>query len=150
MLNRVVLIGRLTAAPEVRYTTSGTPKASFTLAVDRYFQSSKGEKVTDFFSIICWSKLAERCGEYLVKGQMVAIDGKLQARTWETPQGERRKIVEIRADDVRFLSKPTGAEGYGGEAQGAPRKPAAPPPPPPDELDDELELNNEDPFQEDF
>lgn len=146
MLNRVVMIGRLTAAPEIRYTTSGTAKSTFTIAVDRYFQSAKSEKTTDFFPIITWGKLAERCKEWLVKGQMVGIDGKLQMRVWETPQGDRRKFVEIRADDVRFLSRPAGYERGPAEKAEEPK----PKPEPPDELDDELEHDDEDPFKEDF
>lgn len=148
MLNRVVLIGRLTAAPEIRYTQKGTAKATFTIAVDRPFKSPEGEKTTDFFTIVTWDKLAERCKEWLVKGQMVGVDGKLQVRVWEKAPGDRRKFVEIRADDVRFLSRPAGAAA--GPAAPAEEKTEKPKPAPQDELDDELELNDEDPFQEDF
>lgn len=106
MLNRVILIGRLTRDPELKRTaTSGVALTSFTLAVDRNFQSSRGERETDFIRIICWDKLAERCKEYLSKGRLVAVEGRLQVRNWETPQGERRSIVEVRADDVRFLER---------------------------------------------
>ena len=68
MLNRVVMIGRLTAAPEIRYTSKGTAKATFTIAVDRAFKSPSGEKTTDFFTIVAWEKLAELCKKWLVKG----------------------------------------------------------------------------------
>ncbi len=116
MLNRVMLIGRLTSAPEFKRTpNTGAALATFTLAVDRYWQSSKdkpaGQKETDFIRIVAWAKLAERCHDYLDKGRMVAVDGRLMVRNWETPGGERRTIVEVRADDIRFLERaPKGAE----------------------------------------
>ena len=119
MLNRVVLIGRLTRDPELRYTpTSGIALTNFTLAVDRPFQSAKGERETDFIRIICWGKLAERCKEHLGKGRLVAVDGRLQIRNWETNTGERRQIVEVRADDVRFLDRAPSARDGGGSYEG--------------------------------
>jgi single-strand DNA-binding protein len=112
MLNRVILIGRLTRDPELKYTGSGIAVANFTLAVDRKFQSAKGERETDFIRIVCWDKLAEHCKTHLGKGRLVAIDGRLQVRNYETPQGERRTIAEVRADDVRFLERaPAGSRG---------------------------------------
>jgi len=128
MLNRVILIGRLTRDPELKRTaTSGVALTSFTLAVDRNFQSSRGERETDFIRIICWDKLAERCKEYLSKGRLVAVEGRLQVRNWETPQGERRSIVEVRADDVRFLERASTRQKQEGED------------PPADSYDDDYE-----------
>jgi single-strand DNA-binding protein len=101
MLNRVVLIGRLTADPELRQTQSGLPVASFTLAVDRKFSK---DKETDFINIIAWRGLAENCANYLTKGKMAAVDGRLQIRNYEDKQGQKRTIAEVIADDVRFLS----------------------------------------------
>lgn len=106
MLNRVILIGRLTRDPELKRTANtGVALTSFTLAVDRNYQSSKGEKETDFIRIVTWRKLAESCKEYLGKGHLAAVDGKLRARSWETQQGERRTMYEVQADDVRFLER---------------------------------------------
>ncbi len=114
MLNRVILIGRLTRDPEMKRTpTSGVALANFTLAVDRYFQSSKREKETDFIRIIAWGKLAETCKEYLGKGHLVAVDGRLMVRKWETPQGERRSILEVRAEEVRFLERSPSSRSRG-------------------------------------
>lgn len=115
MLNRVVLIGRLTRDPEMRYTsTTGVGVANFTLAVDRAFQSSRGEKETDFIRIVCWDKLAETCNKHLTKGRLVAVEGRLEIRNWETKTGERRQTAEIRADSVQFLDKPSSAPRSGG------------------------------------
>jgi single-strand DNA-binding protein len=103
MLNRVVLIGRLTADPELRQTQSGLPVVNFTLAVDRKFSKDKDKK-TDFINIIAWRGLAENCANYLTKGKMAAVDGRLQIRNYEDKQGQKRTIAEVIADDVRFLS----------------------------------------------
>jgi len=98
----------------LKYTpNSGVALASFTLAVDRPFQSSRRDKETDFIRIICWGKLAERCKQHLGKGRLVAVEGRLQIRNWDSPQGERRNIAEVRADDVRFLDRAPQREGDG-------------------------------------
>ncbi|MEW5945023.1 MAG: single-stranded DNA-binding protein [bacterium] len=149
MLNRVVLIGRLTADPEIRYTGSGIPKLNFTLAVDRPFQSAKGDKQTDFIPIIAWRKLAEVCKEYLSKGKLVAVDGRLQIRSWENPQGERRRIAEVVAEDVRFLEKMT-AQGHPTESPPPPGKKPAPGDEAVDDLDEELGFVDEDPLKEEI
>ncbi len=125
MFNRIILIGRLTKDPELKYTpNSGIALASFTLAVYRPFQSSRKEpgqnqparreKETDFIRIVCWGKLAELCKQHLGRGRLVAVEGRLQIRNWETPQGERRTIAEVRADDVRFLDKAPQRSGEDG------------------------------------
>ncbi len=121
MLNRIILIGRLTREPEMRYTTgAGKPVATFTIAVDRGFQQAGRDKEADFIRIVCWEKLAETCKKYLVKGQLVAVEGRLQIRNWETPQGEKRTIAEVRADSVKFLDKPARQSGGGGASEGVP------------------------------
>lgn len=121
MLNRVILIGRLTRDPELRYTSSsGIPTVNFTLAVDRAYQSSRGDRETDFIRIVCWRKLAEHCKEYLSKGKLVAVEGRLQVRNWETPQGERRTIAEIVADNVRFLDRASAPSQPRHEEEAAP------------------------------
>ncbi|HBI56362.1 MAG: single-stranded DNA-binding protein [Eubacteriales bacterium] len=124
MLNRVILIGRLTRDPELKYIPSGTPVASFTLAVDRPFLNKEGEREADFIPIVVWRKQAENCANYLGKGSLVAVDGRMQVRTYEQ-DGQRRYITEVIADSVRFLDRKgeqstrtanSGFEQYGTDA----------------------------------
>ena len=105
MLNRVILIGRLTADPELRYTQSGTAVASFTLAVDRARANQAGERETDFINIVVWQKLGELCAQYLKKGRMAAVDGRLQIRSYENREGQKVRVAEIVAQSVRFLDR---------------------------------------------
>lgn len=105
MLNRIILIGRLTRDPELRYVPSGQPVASFTLAVDRSFTNAQGERATDFIDIVAWRKLAEQVTQHLSKGRLVAIEGRLQIRSYETQDGQKRKAAEVVADAVRFLDR---------------------------------------------
>lgn len=110
MLNRIVLIGRLTRDPELRYVPSGHPVVSFTLAVDRPFANQQGERDTDFIDIVAWRKLAEQVSQHLSKGRLVAVEGRLQIRSYETQDGQKRRVAEVVADGVRFLDrKATGA-----------------------------------------
>lgn len=104
MLNRIVLIGRLTADPELRYTKNGIAVASFTLAVDRKFKNADGEREADFINIVVWRQQAESCSNYLSKGKLCAVDGSLQIRSYEAKDGTKRKAAEVVAEDVRFLS----------------------------------------------
>ena len=113
-LNRVILIGRVVAQPEMRYTTTGKAVANFRLAVDRRGRGD-GENNADFIPIVAWERLAEICGEFLTKGKLVAIEGRLQTRTYETKDGQKRSAFDIVADDMRMLSGRNE-----GEAQGAP------------------------------
>ena len=106
MLNRVVLIGRLVRDPELRYTPSGAAVANFTIAVDRQFTTKQGTKETDFIDIVTWQKLAEVVANNLGKGRLVAIEGRLQVRSYETQEGQKRKVAEVVADNVRFLDWP--------------------------------------------
>lgn len=102
MLNRVILIGRLTRDPELRHTHSGYPVASFTVAVDRGYGK---DKEVDFIPIIAWNKTGEAVANNLGKGSLVAIDGKIQVRSYEAKEGGRRYITEVVADSVKFLDK---------------------------------------------
>jgi len=102
VLNRVILIGRLTRDPELKYIPSGTPVATFTLAVNRPFTNKMGEREADFVPIVVWRKQAENCANYLSKGSLVAVDGRLQVRSYEQ-DGQRRYVTEVVAEDVRFL-----------------------------------------------
>lgn len=120
MLNRVILIGRLTRDPELRYTPNGTAVATFTLAINRKFNKEE----TDFIDIVAWRGLAENCANYLGKGRMAAVEGRLQVRTYENKEGQKRKITEVVADDVRFLDKGgTGSSSGSGQTPGSHREP---------------------------
>lgn len=99
-MNKVILVGRLTQDPEVRYTTSGKAVASFTLAVNRM-----GSEATDFIPIVAWEKLAEACGNNITKGQKVLVDGRLQIRSYEARDGQKRRVAEIVAQHVDFLER---------------------------------------------
>lgn len=102
MLNRIVLIGRLTRDPELRYTSNGTPVANFTLAVERNFKNQNGERDVDFINIVTWRGLAENCGKHLGKGRLVGVDGSLQIRKSEN-NNKTYINPEVNADNVRFL-----------------------------------------------
>ncbi len=109
MLNRVILIGRLVADPELRYTPSGVPVANFRIAVDRRFTNAAGERETDFINIVAWRQSAEFAANYLGKGRLVAIDGRLQIRQWTTQDGQRRQSAEVVADSIQGLDRPREA-----------------------------------------
>lgn len=103
MLNRVVLIGRLARDPELRYTPSGVATCTFTLAVERNYSNSKGEREADFIPIVTWRNIAETCANYLRKGLLVAVEGRIQVRHYENNEGRRVYVTEVVADNVRFL-----------------------------------------------
>ncbi len=105
MLNRVVLIGRLATDPELKYTPSGIAVTNFVLAVDRR-PNAQGEKEADFITIVAWRQSAEFAANYLTKGRLVAVDGKLQVRSWVAQDGTKRKVAEVVADDLRGLDRP--------------------------------------------
>ena len=101
-MNKVILLGRLTKDVEVRYTqTNNTMVASFTLAVNRKFKQ-EGQPDADFINIVAWSKLAEFCSKYFKKGQQVSIVGRLQTRTWEDENGQKRYVTEVVAEEAYF------------------------------------------------
>lgn len=102
MLNNVVIMGRLTRDPELRRTQSGTAVTSFTMAVDRDFKSQSGEKETDFIDVVAWRNTGEFAAKYLAKGRMAAVEGRIQVRDWQDKDGNRRKSVEVVADNVYF------------------------------------------------
>ena len=106
MLNKIILIGRLTRDIELRFTGKGKAVASFTLAVDRPFKNQKGEYEADFIKIVTWNKLAEICANNLTKGRLVAVCGRLQIRSYDGEDGQRKTIAEVVAEEVRFLDKP--------------------------------------------
>lgn len=109
MINKVVLSGRLTDAPELRYTNSGIAVASFTLAVRRNYDNSYGERDTDFFRIIVWRQLAELCQRYLQRGDKPTVIGRLQVRSFTAKDGSDRKAWEIIAEEIDFPAKSSAA-----------------------------------------
>ena len=102
MLNNVILMGRLTRDPELRRTGNGTAVASFSLAVDRDFKNQSGEKETDFIDVVVWRGTAEFVCKYFAKGRMAVVSGRLQARDWKDDAGNKRRSVEVVADNVYF------------------------------------------------
>ncbi|RRJ54991.1 single-stranded DNA-binding protein [Paenibacillus oralis] len=146
MLNRVVLIGRLTKDPELRYTPSGVAVTQFTLAVDRPFTNG-GQREADFIPIVSWRQLAETCANYLRKGRLTAVEGRIQVRNYENNEGRRVYVTEVIADNVRFLESQNSGNsarrddappqgryggGYSGEGYGS-----------------SVGNNQDDPFQDD-
>ena len=111
MLNRVVLIGRLTRDPELRYSPSGVAVTNFTLAVDRKFKNAQGERETDFIPCVVFKQLAELCANYLAKGKLASVDGRIQVRTYNDKDGQKRWVTEVIAEDVHFLSPKDGGSG---------------------------------------
>jgi single-strand DNA-binding protein len=112
MLNRVVLVGRLTKDPELRYTPSGVAVATFTLAVNRTFANQQGEREADFLNCVIWRKQAENVANFLKKGSLAGVDGRVQSRSYEDQTGKRVYVTEIVAESVQFL-EPKGASGGG-------------------------------------
>jgi single-strand DNA-binding protein len=125
MLNKAVLIGRLTKDPAVRYLQNGVAVASFTLAVDRTFKNKDGEKEADFIPVVVWRKTAELCEKYLSKGSMAAVAGRIQTRSYTAQDGTMRYVTEIVADEVQFISttprtSSDNSNGYGSDSFGIP------------------------------
>ncbi|MBP9733548.1 MAG: single-stranded DNA-binding protein [Candidatus Omnitrophica bacterium] len=118
-LNRVMLIGNLTRDPELRYIPSGTAVTTFSIAVNRVYKTPSGEKKEDvsFIRIVVWGKMGETCAEYLKKGSSCFVEGRLQSRSWDAPDGQKRSITEVNALNVQFLGGRPGAgrssEEYG-------------------------------------
>jgi len=103
-MNHVILIGRLTRDPELRYTPAGVAVAQFTLAVDRPFSNQQGERETDFIPIVTWRQLAETCAQYLRKGRLAAVEGRLQVRSYDNAEGRKVYVTEVIAKRIQFLS----------------------------------------------
>jgi single-strand DNA-binding protein len=113
MVNKAILIGRLGKDPEVRYTPDGTMVTTFRLATDEQWKDKNGEKVqkTEWHQIVTYRKLAEICGNYLVKGKLVFIEGRIQTRQWEDKDGVKRYTTEIVANDMKMLDSKSPAKG---------------------------------------
>jgi single-strand DNA-binding protein len=129
-LNKVMIIGNLGADPEMKYMSDGTAMTRFNVAVSRAFTNQSGERreETEWFKVVAWRKTAEICSQYLQKGSKVYVEGRLQTRSWDTPEGEKRYMTEVVADTVQFLDRAgqgplgeerepsfarAGASGYG-------------------------------------
>lgn len=110
-LNRVVLIGRLTRDPEFRQTNTGKNVCDFSIAVDKKFKPQDGSSTADFFRVQCWDKTAEFVSNYINKGRLVAVDGRLQTRKYTANDGTNREVVEIVAESVQSLDKPRESQG---------------------------------------
>ena len=114
-MNKIMIIGNLTAEPELRSTPSGITVCSFTIAANRRHGDASGARQTDYFRVSAWRQLGESCGRFLSKGRKVAIVGELQARLYEAKDGSARMSLEVQADEVEFLSPRTTGEPAGGE-----------------------------------
>jgi single-strand DNA-binding protein len=121
-INRVILIGRLVKDPELKYIQSGSSVASFGLANNRTYTTGSGEKkeVTSFFNCIAWGKQGEVITQYCKKGQRIAVEGRLQSRSWDDQSGNKRKVVEIVVESFQFLTAKPGAAEGGETAESAP------------------------------
>lgn len=122
MINNVVLVGRLTKDPELRYTSSGTAVASFTLAVNRTFTNQQGQREADFINCVIWRKPAETMANYAHKGTLIGITGRIQTRNYENQQGQRVYVTEVVADNFQLLESRSASEQRqqtgGGYAEG--------------------------------
>lgn len=111
MMNRVVLVGRLTKDPDLRYTPAGAAVATFTLAVNRPFKNTQGEQEADFIQCVVWRKPAENAANFLKKGSLAGVDGRVQTRNYEGNDGKRVYVTEIVAESVQFLEPKQNAVG---------------------------------------
>jgi single-strand DNA-binding protein len=128
MINRVVLVGRLTRDPEIKYTPSGVAMATMGIAVDKGISKEnqrEGEPTANFFNVVAWRHSAEFASNYLSKGRLVAIDGHLQQRSWVDQQGQKRSVVEVVADRLQGLDKREDGEGGPGAGAGSRNAPPA-------------------------
>lgn len=134
-MNKTILIGNLTRAPELRATRTGVPVCTFTLAVNRRFKGEDGKAGVDFIGVVAWRQLGELCVKYLAKGRKAAVVGSVQVRGYEDREGVRRTAVEVVADEVEFLStQAQPGAGAGGALES---------------VDEFAEYNGETPFDED-
>ena len=124
-LNKALMIGNLTRDPELRYTSGGSPVCNFSIAVNRYYNDKSGDRKeeTTFLRVTVWGKQGEHCAQYLAKGRSVFVEGRLQSRSWETEDGQKRSSIDLVAENVQFLTGKSGSGGRDGDMD-------MPPPPP--------------------
>ncbi|MGP4059633.1 single-stranded DNA-binding protein [Halobacillus litoralis] len=113
MLNRVVLAGRLTKDPDLRYTPNGVAVANFTIAVNRPFSNNQGDRDADFINCVVWRRAAENLANFMSKGSLVGVDGRLQSRSFDNQEGKRVFVTEVVADSVQFLESKGSSQGGG-------------------------------------
>ncbi|WP_217588444.1 single-stranded DNA-binding protein [Lentibacillus saliphilus] len=118
MLNRVVLVGRLTKDPDLRYTQSGVAVANFTIAVNRPFSNQQGAREADFINCVVWRRPAENLANFMKKGNLIGVDGRVQTRTFEGQDGKTVFVTEIVADSVQFLEPKGSSQNRGQDAPG--------------------------------
>jgi single-strand DNA-binding protein len=106
-LNKVMIIGNVGSDPEMRYTPAGNPVTSFRVATNRFYSTPDGERKqeTEWFTVVTWNKLAETCNQFLTKGKLVYVEGRLQTRSWEGQDGQKRSKIEVVANTVKFLDR---------------------------------------------
>ena len=163
-INKVILIGRLGRDPELKFTPSGTPVAKFSLATDESYKDRSGEQKdhTEWHNIVAWSKLAEICGQYLTKGKLVYIEGRIQSRQWQDQSGNKRTTYEIIAQRMQMLGSRADSERIASAAAGqspgaaavedadpahagrSAEPPAPTEPPPSSDMSDRSEITDED------
>ena len=114
-MNKAILLGRLTKDPEVKYTQSGKAVASFTLAIDRR-KGANGEKQADFIACVAWEKLAETIGNYCGKGQQIAVEGRIQSRSYDAQDGSKRYVTEVVVQSMEFCGKKSDNGGHAAES----------------------------------
>ena len=139
-INKVILIGRLGRDPEVKYTPSGQAVAKFSIATDETYKDRNGEQQrrTEWHNIVAWRRLAEICGEYLVKGKLVYIEGRIQTRQWEDREGNKRNTTEIVAREMKMLSPKSEGDRSESSSQQSESTPAPAPAPSPEITDDDI------------
>lgn len=116
-MNRAILVGRLTKDPELRYTTNGVAVANFTVAVNRSFKSQNGEREADFINCVAWRKQAENLANFMRKGNMIGVDGRIQTRSYEDDTGRTIYVTEVLAESIQFLESKRDAENNRGLVQ---------------------------------
>ncbi len=112
MVNRVVLVGRITRDPELKYTQTNIPVVSFTVAVNRNYVNQQGEREADFINCVAWRGQAENISRFVKKGLLIGIDGRLQTRTYQTATGENRYVTEVVCDSVAFLESRASTQEF--------------------------------------
>ena len=139
-ITKVILIGRLGRDPEVKHTPSGQAVAKFSIATDETYKDRNGEQQrrTEWHNIVAWRRLAEICGEYLVKGKLVYIEGRLRTRKWEDREGNKRSTTEIEAREMKMLSPKSEGDISESSSQQSESTPAPAPAPSPEITDDDI------------
>ncbi|WP_079479699.1 single-stranded DNA-binding protein [Halobacillus salinus] len=136
MLNRVVLVGRLTKDPALRYTPNGVAVANFTVAVNRPFSNKQGDQEADFVNCVAWRRPAENLAQFMNKGSQVGVDGRLQTRSFDNQEGQRVFITEVVADSVQFLESKKNNQGSGQSSNQSP--------PPNNQSDEPIDISDDD------